>query len=164
MNYNDWLEDIPATFTDDALWRMEVYRLSLFASDVCWRDLRKLHRNRRTRSLADQLYRSVGSIGANIAEGYSRRSTKDQARFYEYALGSARESRDWYFKGRFVLGNAVQNHRLAFMTEIIRLLLTIIPRKRGSKIREAAPRYAPNASSQSEMDLSTLLSSIPFAD
>ncbi len=47
---------------------------------------------------ADSLWKmTVGSIRANIAEGYSRGTGKDRARFYEYALGSARESRDWYF-------------------------------------------------------------------
>ncbi|MFN8404533.1 MAG: four helix bundle protein [Anaerolineales bacterium] len=38
-------------------------------------------------------YEAVGSVGANISEGYSRSSGKDRARFYEYALGPARESR-----------------------------------------------------------------------
>ena len=55
--------------------------------------------DRRTIGLADQLYRSLGSIGANLAEGYSRGTGKDRAHFYEYALGSARESRDWYYIG-----------------------------------------------------------------
>jgi four helix bundle protein len=164
MNYNEWLEDIPSAFTDDALWRMEVYRLSLFASDVCWRDLRKLHSSRHTRSLADQLYRAVGSIGANIAEGYSRRSKKDQARFYEYALGSARESRDWYFKGRFALGEEVVEHRLVFMTEIIRLLLTIIPRNRDGRVRETDARYATHRLPDPASNLTDLLRSLPFAD
>jgi len=50
------------------------------------------------------LYRAVGSIKANIAEGYSHRSGKDQARFYEYSLGSARESRGWYYDARHILG------------------------------------------------------------
>jgi four helix bundle protein len=50
--------------------------------------------------LSDQLYEAVGSVSANLAEGYSRGTGKDRARFYEYALGSARESRDWYFKAR----------------------------------------------------------------
>ena len=64
------------------------------------------------------LYRSVGSVSANIAEGYSRGTGKDRARFYEYALGSARESRDWYFKARHILGNEVVTHRLSLLTEV----------------------------------------------
>jgi len=164
MTFSDWEKQVPESIREDALWKIECYRLSLFASDVCWRDVGTLYQNRRTRSLSDQLYRSVGSIGANIAEGYSRRSRKDQARFYEYALGSARESRDWYYKARFVLGDRVTAHRLNFMAQIIRLLLVMVPHQRGSKIREEAPQYGPTQSMEdSNLDVSTLLRDIPFA-
>ena len=81
--------------------------------------------------LADQLYRSLGSISANLAEGYSRGTGRDRARFYEYALGSARESRDWTFKARHVLGEAVFHHRLQLLTRVIQLLLTMIPQQRA---------------------------------
>ncbi|MGC9349135.1 MAG: four helix bundle protein [Anaerolineae bacterium] len=97
MNYQEWEESVPDELKRDALWTVEAYRLALFASDLTWRDLQKLATERRTRSLADQLYRAVGSIGANLAEGYSRSTGHDRARFYEYALGSARESREWYY-------------------------------------------------------------------
>jgi hypothetical protein len=40
-----------------------------------------------------------------------------------------------------VLGEEVTQHRLAFMTEIIRLLLSIVPEQRGGKIREPDPSY-----------------------
>ena len=95
----------------------------------------------RTRSLADQLYRSLGSISANIAEGYSKGTGKDRARFYEYALGSARESRDWYFKARHVLGDEVVEHRIGQQTRIIQLLLTMIPQQRARTLREAGLDY-----------------------
>jgi len=45
-------------------------------------------KDRRTLGLSDQLYRSLGSISANLAEGYSRGTGKDRAHFYEYALSS----------------------------------------------------------------------------
>jgi four helix bundle protein len=92
--FEDWLRTVPDAFKKDALWRHQVYRLALYLSDISWQDVSRLHTDYRTRSLADQLYRSLGSISANIAEGYSRSSNRDQIRFYEYALGSARESRD----------------------------------------------------------------------
>ena len=93
MTYNEWLASVPPELTNDPLWRMEVYRLAVFASDLAWHDVSKLAEDKRTVSLSDQLYRAIGSVSANIAEGYSRRSGKDQARFYEYALGSARSPR-----------------------------------------------------------------------
>ncbi len=141
MTYEEWLVSVPSELVDDPLWRMEVHRLAVFAGDLAWHDVSKLSRDRRTLSLADQLYRAVGSISANIAEGYSRRSGKDQARFYEYALGSAREARGWYYQGRHLLSEPVAMHRIRLLTRIIRLLLTIIPAERGYKLREEPAPY-----------------------
>src|SRR5512135_3058639 len=112
MNYSEWEQTLTADITNDSLWKMEAYRLSLFLSDLAWPDVKKLVQERSMLSLSDQLYRAVGSIGANMAEGYSRSSGKDRVRFYEYSLGSARESRDWYFKGRHALGETVALHRI----------------------------------------------------
>ena len=120
---------------------MEVYRLSLFAADIGWQDVVALTQDRRTLGLADQLNRALGSISANITEGYSRSSMKDQARFYEYALGSARESRDWYYKARYVLDETTVGNRLELLTRVIRLLLVIIPHQRGYVVREDTEEY-----------------------
>lgn len=142
MNYQDWLATVPREITEDVLWRMEAYRLALFAGDLAWHDATKLMQDRRTIKLSDQLYVAVGSISANISEGYSRSSHKDQARFYEYSLGSAREARNWYFEGRFVLSDEVANHRMSFLTQIIRHLLRIIPEERGYILKEESPSYS----------------------
>jgi four helix bundle protein len=145
MDYQEWLQSVPATITGDTLWKMEVYRLALFVADKGWQDVVTLARDRRTSALADQLVRALGSISANIAEGYSRSSAKDQARFYEYALGSARESRDWYYKTRHVLDEAKVGDRLELLTRVIRLLLVIIPGQRGYFIKEDAEEYGSEA-------------------
>ena len=97
---------------------------------------------RRTLGLSDQLYRALGSVGSNIAEGYSRGTGRDRARFYEYALGSGRESRGWYYKGRHVLGESVTAHRLELVTKIIRILMVMIPDQRGQYIREETTDYS----------------------
>ena len=141
MKFEEWLTTVPSELTGDPLWRMQVYRLAVFAGDLAWPDVTKLFQDKRTLDLAGQLYRAIGSVSANIAEGYSHRSHKDQARFYEYALGSARESRDWYYKARHILTAAVALHRMKLLTEIIRLLLTIIPAERGYKISEERESY-----------------------
>ncbi len=141
MKYLEWEENVPEVIRADALWKMKVYRLSLFLSDICWEDVSKLVKDARTKSLSDQLYRSVGSICANIEEGYSKQGAKDRARFYEYALGSARESRGWFYRGRHVLGSSVFDHRSWILTEIIKLLLTIVPAERGSLLHEDSPEY-----------------------
>ena len=79
----------------------------------------------------------------------------EASRFYEYALGSARESRDWYFKARHILGDDIANHRMNFMTQIIRLLTTMVPqqRKQGT-IREPGLSY--------DVGLDYLLSNVPL--
>ena len=144
MTLDDWLKKVPREFTDDPLWKMEVYRLAFLASDLAWHDVTKLMQDKRTISLSDQLYRAVGSIKANISEGYSHRSGKDQARFYEYSLGSAREARGWYQDARHILGETVTTHRIQLLTKIIRLLLTMIPAERGYKLKEEAESYIVN--------------------
>jgi len=141
MTFDEWLASVPPELTQDPLWRMEVYRLAVFAGDLAWQDVSRLIKDRRTVRVADQLYRAVGSIGANIAEGYSRRSGKDQARFYKYALGSAREASGWYYQARHILSGAVATHRIKLLTQIARLLLTIIPAERGYKLREDPAHY-----------------------
>jgi four helix bundle protein len=141
-NYTEWLETIPEVIKGDSLWNMEAYRLALFTSDISWFDATRLMQDKRTLDLPDQLYRAVGSISANIAEGYSRSTGKDRAKFYEYALGSARESRDWYYKARHILGEEITHHRLNFMTQIIRLLTIMVPQQRASSgIRESRASY-----------------------
>ena len=129
-SFSDWEKQIPDVIKADAVWKMEVFRLALFLSDLAWFDVSKLMQDRRTVGLADQLYRSAGSISANVEEGFSRSSGRDRARFYEYSLGSARESRGWYYKGRHILTNTVVTHRLDLCASIIRLLLTLIPTER----------------------------------
>ena len=94
MNYEEWGKSVPEAIRGDTLWKVEVYRLGLLLSDLAWYDTTKLMRDKRTLDLAGQLYEAIGSVSANVAEGYSRGSNKDRARFYEYSLGSARESRD----------------------------------------------------------------------
>lgn len=141
MKYDDWLKSVPAEITGDLLWKVEAYRLALFLADLAWHDVTKLTQDKRMFGLADQLYRAVGSMSANISEGYSRSSGKDRARFYEYALGSARESRGWFYKGRHVLGENVAEHRIRLVTQIIRLLLTMVPDQRISYLKEDSTPY-----------------------
>jgi four helix bundle protein len=141
MNYREWKASVPETIKEDSLWKVKAYRLALFVCDLGWRDVTKLMGDRRTVALSDQLYRALGSVSANLAEGYSRGTGRDRARFYEYALGSVRESRDWYYKARHVLGEDVIRHRLQLLTEITRLLLTMVPQQRGRILREEETAY-----------------------
>ena len=157
-SYQEWEDGIADEVKQDSLWKMAAYRLSLFVGDVGWEDVKKLMHTRPLQGIADQLYRALGSISANLAEGYSRSTGKDRARFYEYSLGSARESREWYFKARHVLGDDVYRHRLELLTRIIQLLTTTIPRQRKQGIRE------PSQPCQPENNQWLNTADIPYAD
>ena len=162
MDYEGWKETVSEEIKGDSLWQVEAYRLGLFIADMSWYDVTQLMRDKRTLGLASQLYRAIGSISANIAEDYSRGTGKDRARFYEYALGSARESRDWYHKGRHVVGEGVTQHRLSLITQVIRLLLTMIPQQRGRTLREQqAPYETVPGIRQTELD--NLLKNVPLS-
>ena len=169
LKYEEWMQSIPLEITGDLLWKTEVYRLALFVADVGWHDVTKLMKDRRTIDLANQLYRALVSIGANVSEGYSRGTGKDRARFYGYALGSARESRGWYFNSQHVLGQNVASHRMQLLTQIIRLLLTMIPEQRGSFFSDESPPYRTSSESFcSELSLDgealkQLLDNVPLA-
>ena len=147
MKYVEWQAGVPDEIKSDSLWKLEVYRLGLFAADIAWQDALVLNKNPLTRGLADQLYRAVCSISANIAEGYSRSTGKDRARFLEYSLGSAREARDWYFKSHHTLKEEVIKHRIDLLTQIIKMLSVLTPNQRQKGIREEQAEYIISQSS-----------------
>jgi len=141
MNYANWLVKVPSEITNDPIWKLEVYRLGLFAGDIGWQDVQFLAKKPLMLSVADQLHRSLDSISVNLTEGYSRSKGPDRARFIEASLGSARESRDWYYKSRHVLPAEVINHRMALTTRIISMLVPMIPHQHKHAIREEQVEY-----------------------
>jgi hypothetical protein len=36
MNYEEWLSGVPEEIRADSLWKVEAYRLALFAADLGW--------------------------------------------------------------------------------------------------------------------------------
>jgi four helix bundle protein len=156
MKYADWLGTVPSEITNDPIWKLEVYRLALFADDIGWSDVLALSKNNLMWGVADQLHRSLGSISANMTEGYSRSKGLDRARFFEFALGSARESRDWYYKSRHVLSDEAVKHRMGLVTHIIGMLTPMILHQRKNAIREEQAEYNTQSSDFS------LNSEVPF--
>ena len=157
MNYQEWLTTVPGEITEDPLWKLGVYRLGLFIAEIVWEDVVLLNKNSLTRDAADQIIRSLDSISANIAEGCSRSTGKDRARYFEYSLGEAREARDRYFKARRVLKQDVVLHRIKFLTQIVKMLNSFIPTQRQHGIREDNGIYV----TLSEFENEILRSPIP---
>jgi four helix bundle protein len=118
---------------------MRAYQLARELLINSWPDAERLRHHPATETISGQLYAAVGSIAANIGEGYSRSSGRDRARIFEYALGSTRESMTWYRSAEPVLGAEIVGGRLDTLEEIRRLLLAIIPRERSRLIRPTNP-------------------------
>jgi four helix bundle protein len=78
---------------------------------------------------------SGGSIPANIAEGHSRGTCPDRARFLEYALGSTRECVVWYEAARTILPDAAISARIDVLDQVKRLLISTLPAARRQSIR-----------------------------
>jgi four helix bundle protein len=116
---------------------MRVYRLASELVEESWADIEELKMDGGTEKIAGQLYAAIGSIAANLAEGYAHSSGRDRARIFEYSLGSARESMAWYRATFPVLGKDIVQPRLEKLEEIRRMLIAIIPRERGRLIKPA---------------------------
>jgi four helix bundle protein len=142
MNMEEWEAGVPDEIRTDSLWKMEAYRIGLFLADLAWVDAGKLLKDVRSLGTADQLSRAVGKLSSNVAEGYSRGTGKSRATFYEYALGSARETRDWYYKGRHVLKDKVAIHRIRLCTQLVKLLIRMIDneQQRNRRLSRLKPR------------------------
>jgi four helix bundle protein len=129
-DFERWAADPRNASSERLVWRLAMCRLAAYALARGWDDAERLARHRITASIAAQLYRALGSVGANIAEGYSRGSGRDRVRFYEYALGSARESAHWYRSAAPLLGWETLDARIAILHRITCTLLVAIPSER----------------------------------
>ena len=133
--YRQWEDEIGPRFRGDSLWRMTAYRYATYLSDLAWGDAVVLEKRVITRPLGAQICRAVGSISANIADGYGRGSGRDRVRLYEYSLCSARESASWYHSARHALGDELASARIELLQRVCRLLLATIPAERGRVIK-----------------------------
>ena len=123
-SYEEWLGQVSASIVQDPLWSFETYRKALFLSDLAWFDVEKLLQDTRGRAIAGQLLDAAGSVPANIEEGFGRGYGKDYGRFLKIALGSARETRGWYYRSRHVFDPAMLERRVKLADEIISGLVT----------------------------------------
>ncbi|MEE9618295.1 MAG: four helix bundle protein [Anaerolineae bacterium] len=134
MRYDEWLVRVPESLKKDPIWKFEAYPKALLLFDLVWEDSEKLIQDTRGREIAKQLVRSAGSVSANIDEGFGRGIDRGEyMQFLRYALGSARETRSWYYKSRHLLTEEVVQHRMDLCSEIIALLVTTINRRKQAR-------------------------------
>jgi four helix bundle protein len=131
-----WDARQPPWERQDPVWTLIAFRLSRFVLDLARADLRAVaHRvPLRTR---DQLLRAVASISANVGEGYARPGNAERARFYAFALGSAREATVWYRAIGDALPGNVLEQRVAVLARIRRLLLGLMKAGGRRKVGDA---------------------------
>ncbi len=149
-DYDQWVRSLPDPVTSDAIWNVSAYKGALYARRCAWPDSVDIARHSLGQPIARQLYRAVASIGANVADGWSRTSGLDRARFFEYALSSAREAIVWYLAAVPMLRPALTRERLSHLSQLRRLLLVMIQterRRRGRVMRSPARHRAPGLNS-----------------
>jgi four helix bundle protein len=122
--YEAWMAGVPKAITSEHIWKFYGYRKSLYLYDLCWNDCSEMAQHPLGRSVSSQLIRSAGSIAANIEEGYGRGLGKDRGYFLRIALGSARESKGWYYRAKALLLPDTLEQRMGLLGEIIALLVT----------------------------------------
>jgi four helix bundle protein len=120
----------------DPAWRLNCYREAMFLIDRVREDVREFGALGTYTAAKEQLLTSVGSIAANIAEGYGRPSPADRLRFLTYALGSTREAVAWYQVLRPSVDHAAVDDRIDRLSRIRRMLLGLLGRFRGRSGRK----------------------------
>lgn len=138
-HYEKWLSALPPSLTSSPVWQMGVYREAAFLVELAWHDTRRLIPHEDMLPIRRQLFHAVGSVGANIAEGFGRNSANDRRRFYEYAITSGDEAQLWYLSVRYILGDSVYFHRSELIASVARQLVVLLPKQRN--LREDSSDY-----------------------
>lgn len=122
---SEWEPTMTADETADPIWQLKCYRVARCLVDQTAHDVVTLSPAVDPKTVG-QLACAVGSIGANLAEGYSRRSAADRSRFYGYALGSTREAALWYRTVAPFLDTVSLGVRMAFLAQERMLLMRML--------------------------------------
>ncbi|MCD6289229.1 MAG: four helix bundle protein [Anaerolineae bacterium] len=133
MTYEEWQATVHERVRREPIWQFLGYRKALFFYEIAWEDCQKFMRDVRGRAIAEQLIRSAGSISANIEEGHGRGYGKQRNWFFSVAIGSARESKGWYWRAHHLLSEEALEHRLALIDEIIALLIAELQRQNARR-------------------------------
>jgi four helix bundle protein len=131
MTYGEWEGDVHERVKNEPIWQFLGYRKALFFYELVWQDCEKLVHDRRGRATAEQLVRSAGSVGADVEEGHGRGYGKQRNWFFTVSIGSARESKGWYWRARHLVSSEVLNRCLALADEVIALLVTELNRQKS---------------------------------
>lgn len=117
--------------SNDKLHQYGAYQKACELFDFVVADVAPLAKNPLWSRIAGQQISSADSIGANIEEGYGRRSRADYVRFLVIARGSATETRGRYEQRlKHCLTSETISSRVALCEEIVAILRATIRRLR----------------------------------
>lgn len=110
-------------FTELKVWQMS-HTLFLQAID----DTKQFPKGIAGNVVANQLIRSLGSIGANIAEGFNSNTTKQYVSYLNIARNSSAESENWYYKVRDIkwLERSIAEQRIKFCNDLCKMFHSMI--------------------------------------
>jgi len=110
-------------FTDLKVWRM-AHQLFLDAL----KDAEKFPKSAAGKIVTNQLIRALGSVGANIAEGFNSRTTRQYVSYLDIARNSSSEAENWYYKIRDAkwLSEDMANQKIKICIEIHKMLQRMI--------------------------------------
>jgi four helix bundle protein len=131
MTYEEWESSVSEKIKREPIWSFFGYRKALFLYELVWRDCQGMIHDPRGKAISQQIIRSAGSISANIEEGHGRGYGKQRNWFLSVAIGSARETKGWYWRARHLFPEELIESRMALLDEIISLLVTELSRQRG---------------------------------
>lgn len=133
-SYEAWESAVHPRIKAESIWRFFGYRKALYAFDLAWHDCNILRSDLRGKAIAQQMIRSIGSISANIEEGHARGYDKQRNWFFRVSLGSARETKGWYWRAHHLLSQDTIDTRLSLLDEIIALTVTELRRQQGDEL------------------------------
>ena len=136
MNLDEWVETAPTALRESPLWKVRVYQIGTYVARLAGQDAAALERHPRFADTVSQLVKSAGSVPATVSEGYSRQSRRERIKYYEYALGSAREATTWYSNAADTLPPEMVEDRLTLLARACQLLLRMIQNQRKGKGRD----------------------------
>lgn len=142
MNLDEWVQTAPTALRESPMWKVRVYQIGTCVARLASQDAAALEGHPRFEKTVAQLVKSAGSVSATVAEGYSRLSRRERIKYYEYALGSAREATTWYSNAADALPAEMVEERLTLLARACQLLLKMIQNERKGKGRDF-PRDLP---------------------
>lgn len=131
VGFDAWQQTVHTRVKTEPLWQSLPYRKALYFYECVWQDCESFQRDIRGKAIASQLVRSAGSISANLEEGHGRGYGRQRDWFWKVSIGSARESKGWYWRSHQLLSPDVLESRLALIDEVIALLVSELQRQRN---------------------------------